>query len=514
MRSAIDACWFLATSAVGAIAVSLAACAGSTGAPTSNPMLAGAVGAGEPDGAATQPAGSGGSSALDAGAGDAGAGGGTVGHDGGSGGGYAGAEGGGASGPASCSAAAGAYSIHATTLDANLVPVQVPNFWGGTGTPDMRAMVAVDASQSVYVGVNKQNGSSYDAVIAAEGSAPANMVTLSGAILGGLATTKDGLGALLYDPTTVDQRLWAQVKRLTPAGQVVFSTDLFRSANLTDDMTKGNPARGRLGYLGTTDELVAYFGHMQMLQGVRHQGGYLAKLSPSGTQTVLSGWFGSHNLDQRLVVDGSRASVLGLGDAYPVGFFFSFIDMPNTNVIYTVAADGEGDANGQVGGMFPLSDVLVASFVTDRSIAQNLSAGTWPNIDQSVAMKITQGAISGTDAGFLLIAKSGAPAGNLTPVWVKLSPASGATIAYVKSVQYGSGDLILFAWAEVTGSAFAPTVSYYKMVVDRTGAICQPKKMLDANDGLSYDDVVRRSDGSIVWANGQGGMVHVVTLTP
>ena len=514
MRFAIDLSSSV-TLAIGVAATSLGACSSSGSAGPWTPGASGEQGSGG-DAAATQPTGSGNPAQATSPQGDGGAGGSATSPavDSGAAGGGAGSEGGPPI-PASCSGAATAYSIHATTLDSSLVPVEVPNFWGGTGTPDMRAMVAVDSSQRVYVGVNKQNGSSYDAVIAAEGSSPANMVTLSGAILGGLAVTKDGLGALLYDPTTVDQRLWAQVKRVTPTGQAVFSTDLFRSANLTDDMTKGNPARGRLAYLASTDELIAYFGHMQMLQGVRHQGGYVAKLSPTGTQTVLSGWFGSHNLDQRLVVDGSRVSVLGLGDAYPVGFFFSFLDMLNTNVIYTVAADGEGDANGQVGGMFALSDVLVASFVTNRSIAQTLSAGTWPNIDMTVAMQIMQGAISGTDGGLLLIPKSGgAPSGNLTPVWVKLSPASGATIAYLKSVQYGSGDLILLAWAEVTGSAFSPTAAYYTMVVDRTGAVCQPKKMLDTNNGLSFDDMLRRSDGSIVWANGLGGQVHVVTLTP
>ena len=113
--------------------------------------------------------------------------------------------------PGSCSAAANPYSIHATTLDPSVVPVEVANYWGGTGTPEMRAMVAVGAANKVYVGVSVQNGSSFSSVIAAEGSAVAGMITLPGAILGGLVTTKDGLGALLYDPTTVDKRLWAQV---------------------------------------------------------------------------------------------------------------------------------------------------------------------------------------------------------------------------------------------------------------------------------------------------------------
>jgi len=247
---------------------------------------------------------------------------------------------------------------------------------------------------------------------------------------------------------------------------------------------------------------------------VRHEGGYVAKLSASGTQTVLNGWFGSHNIDQRLVIDGTRAAVLGLGDAYPVGFFFSYLESLNTNVIYTVAGDGQGDANGQIGGVFALSDVIVASFVTDKSIAQNTGAGTWPNIDQTVASKIAQGGVDGTDVGLLLVPKTALPSGDLKPVWVNISPARGARVAYLKSVQYGSGDLILLAWAELTGNQYAPTSAYYTMVVDRTGATCQPRRALDAANGFAYDDMVRRPDGAIVWANGQGGRVHIVSLTP
>ena len=415
--------------------------------------------------------------------------------------------------PASCSAAANAYTVSATTLDSSVVPVQVPNYWGGTGTPEMRAMVAVDSTNKVYGGFIVQNGSSYSTVIAAEGSTAGNMITLPSAVLGGLATTSDGLGALLYDASTVDQRLWAQVKRLAPDGTEKFSTDLFRSTDLMADMSRGNPARGRLGYLSGTDELIAYFGHMQMLQGVRHQGGYVAQLSASGTQTVLNGWFGSHNIDQRLVVDGTNVGVLGLGDAYPVGFFFSFLSALNTNVVYTVAGNGQGDANGQIGGMFALSDVIVASFVTDKSISQTLSAGTWPNLDQNIAMQIANGAINGTDVGLLLIPKGSTPA-SVTPVWVNVMPSSGAHIRYLKSVQYGSSDLILLAWEELTGNQFAPTSTFYTMVVDRTGATCQPKQQLDAANGFTYDDIVRRPDGAVVWANGQGGKAHIVTLIP
>ena len=44
--------------------------------------------------------------------------------------------------PATCAAAVSAYTIASTDLDTSVVPVEVANFWGGTGTPDMREAVS------------------------------------------------------------------------------------------------------------------------------------------------------------------------------------------------------------------------------------------------------------------------------------------------------------------------------------------------------------------------------------
>ena len=60
--------------------------------------------------------------------------------------------------PATCTAAVSPYTLAATTLDPSVVPVQVANFWGGPGTPDMRAIVTVDSTNKVYAGFTVQNG--------------------------------------------------------------------------------------------------------------------------------------------------------------------------------------------------------------------------------------------------------------------------------------------------------------------------------------------------------------------
>jgi len=337
------------------------------------------------------PLGAGGNANVAGSGGGAGNASGTAGGAGGTGagiGGQAAAGGGGMIGPppASCGEAARPYQVSVTPLDAGLVPYSGDRSWAGA-TP--RVPVAVDAAGTWLVGFTRQSGTSYSAVIARQDSMADSAWSVPDAALGGLTATKDGAAALLFDPNTmVDARVWAAVARLASDGSVQWKTELFHSPNLEDEGTKGGASSGRLAYVPDSDTLFAYFGHTQRYDdGVRHQGGYLASLDAGGTQQVLSGWFGSHNLDQRLLVDAARVATVGLGDAYPKGIFFDYAAMrPRTNVIYRLAADGVGSTNGQLGGMVDLGSEIAIPFITNRSVAQDLDAGTWPDIDDAISM--------------------------------------------------------------------------------------------------------------------------------
>lgn len=53
------------------------------------------------------------------------------------------------------------------------------------------------------------------------------------------------------------------------------------------------------------------------------------------------------------------------------------------------------------------------------------------------------------------------------------------------------------------------------MVVDADGIVCQPRTQLPAGRGWgSGDDIVPAPDGSVVWANSEGGGIQVVRLVP
>jgi hypothetical protein len=341
----------------------------------------------------------------------------------------------------------------------------------------------------------------------------------SSATVGGIAVTSDGFAVLAFDPNEeVDARMWVRGERVFPREGETASVEfeLFSSPNLEDEGTKGAPTTARFAYVAETDELVAYFGHTQRYDdGVRHQGGYLATIDATGNQELIEGWFGSHNLDQRMLVDGESVAVLGLGDAFPKGIFFSYIDEARTNVIYRLAADGVGTTNGQLGGMVDLGDRIAVPFITNRSVAQDLDAGEWPDIDETISMQIRDAAEAGTDMGIMFVPKASLPDGDLEPTWLDPQVTAGARLASLKSAQYGAGELMLLAWAELTGDGRNPTATYFTMIVDSDGVVCQPKAELPESFAFnSGDDIVRKPDGRIVWANVQSDQVQVVTLTP
>ena len=504
------------------LVVALLLCIGACGGDDEGPGAGGiSAGAGGTGGSASGSGGSGGAGGAAGVSSTSGAGGIAGGGTGGAGAGGAGAGGaGGEAGgppmlPASCADAANAYTITGTMLDASFVVAAETRSWGG-GLP--RTPVAVDsASGQTFVGYTRADGDARSVVMLGEDGSP--VAGADNATVGGIAVTKDGFAVLAFDPNEeVDARMWVRVERVFPGGDSsgAVSTDLFNSPNLEDEGTKGAPTTARFTYVAETDQVVAYFGHTQRYDdGVRHQGGYLATIDAMGNQELIEGWFGSHNLDQRMLVDGDRVAVIGLGDAFPKGIFFSYIDDARTNVIYRLAADGVGTTNGQLGGMIDLGDRIALPFITNRSVAQDLDAGEWPDIDETISMQIRDAAEAGTDMGIMFAPKASLPDGDLEPTWLDPQVTAGARLASLKSVQYGDGELMLLAWAELSGEGRNPTATYFTMIVDSDGAVCQPKTELPESFAFNAgDDLVRKPDGRIVWANVQNDQVQIITLTP
>lgn len=169
------------------------------------------------------------------------------------------------------------------------------------------------------------------------------------------------------------------VAKLDGQGGSAWDTLLFGDQDNNADETKGDPAGAAssiLGYDPMHDVLVLYLGHSMMWTPTRHQAGYFRLLNPASGDVLPpagddiihfgSGWFYSHNFNQRLIIDGGDYYVLAHGDAYArqLGFArWSFDGYSNDNGTdfdepYWVIAGGEGDnnTNAQTGQFVKLSD--------------------------------------------------------------------------------------------------------------------------------------------------------------
>lgn len=400
-----------------------------------------------------------------------------------------------------------------------LVPGANPTAGDGFGS-DLFAVtpLAVDPSgERAYVGYNDESDPSTGIIAGSDGS----VIEIPDAVVGGVAVTSDGVAALIFDPnSSTDDRVWAAVQRFDQTGAEVFRTELFHSPNLDDEGTKGAPTTSRFAYLSESDTLVAYFAHTQRYDdGVRHQGGYFALVDGSGEQDLLNGWFGSHNLDQRLVSDGAEAYVIGLGDAYPEGIFFGSTASGNRvdpAVLQPLASAGNGATNGQLGGLVELGTELLIPFITNLSVPADIDAGTWPDIDEAVAEQIRDAAANGTDMGVMVVSKSALPNDDavVDVTWLDVALTEGSSLTRLKAAPFGA-DKVALLWAERIGSNRNASNEFFTMVLAHDLSVVTPKASLGAAYSVSGgDDIIGSSNGSVLWASAQDDGIHLVTMNP
>ena len=409
-------------------------------------------------------------------------------------------------------------------LDASLVPSLDTGGFGGGRT---QLPVAVDAMTGrLYVGFTRKSPTTSANFIAEDGAA-ASVVTVPDAIDGGIAVTSNGVAMLLFNPAPKeDDRKWAAVARFGSDGKATFTTDLFRSANLTDDGTKGAPSTSRLAYIARDRSGARLLrSHADVRHGRQHgaTSGWLPRDRRCGRQADVARWM-VRQPQPRSARDRRRqqGSVLGLGDAYPKGIIYSAASTgakPRANSIYPLAANGVGSTNGQLGGIQDGGDAYLIPFVTNQSLAQNFDAGVWPNIDDAKSKQIGDTAKNGTDLGLLRMSKTmAAPMAGLTATWLDAQRGKelgeATSISMLKSARYGTGYYLL-AWKETSTVAGSKKSGFFTMVIDGQGGVCQPKTALLADYQFTTgDDFVTRPDGRISWANANGGVINVVTLTP
>jgi len=182
-------------------------------------------------------------------------------------------------------------------------------------------------------------------------------------------------------------------------GSAAWDKLIFGDQDNNNEATLGDPggaASGVLGFDPTNKKLVLYLGHSMMwfsstAPPTRHQAGFLRLIDPDSGNVVApsgndiihfgSGWWYSHNFNQRLIIDGGNYYVLAHGDAYSRQLGFAKWSLANYtgkndtdfNQSYWAIDGNEGDnnTNAQTGQFIHMSD---GRFLIVHTTSQSRSA--------------------------------------------------------------------------------------------------------------------------------------------
>ena len=144
----------------------------------------------------------------------------------------------------------------------------------------------------------------------------------------------------------------------------------------------GSAGSGVLGFDAQNNVLVSYVAHDMAwdLNGVRHQAGILRLLDATSGAVIApsngnpwetgSGWFYSHNFNQRLLIDGGTYYTLAHGDAYSrqlgLSAFTKAKYTANDSTVFNASywtipgSVGDNDTNAETGQFFKLSSTRFA----------------------------------------------------------------------------------------------------------------------------------------------------------
>ncbi|MDD2600231.1 MAG: hypothetical protein PHO37_13555 [Kiritimatiellae bacterium] len=273
------------------------------------------------------------------------------------------------------------------------------------------------------------------------------------------------------------------------SGKQLFDTLIFGEKNSEEMHSKGYPgvaASARIIYNESAGNFGVYVGHtMKWPDNVRHQAGYFSLLTPAGKNSTVSGWYVSHNFDQRLVVNQGDFYMLAHGDAYPRALVFSkwsgagkkafelnYHDIPGEH--------GDNSTYCQTGGLV----------VTDKKNSAVVFASANERKSHDVCV--------------VLIDATGK---ELRRRWLT-EYAPGTNGSFPRIATYGKR-LLLVAWEEFSGEG--PRMQYV-ILDDSLEKAGQPGSVAEAHVSSCYD-MVNLSGGSIVWAvPGIGDVMRVYRI--
>ena len=268
------------------------------------------------------------------------------------------------------------------------------------------------------------------------------------------------------------------VARVGLDGSEIFNTRIFGEKNHKEMNSKGGPGgagTARIAYNPKSKTIAFYLANNQLFSdGVRHQGGYVGFLDEKGKKLPGgSGWFYSHNFDQRLIFANGEFCALAHGDAYPRALGFSRWPGSGGKAIANQtyhSIEGESGANAtncQTGGLVAL-----------------------PNRKFGVVFASANGR-EGHDVCVLILDENGK---TTKEKWLTEFKEGGFG-AYPRIARDGKN--IFVAWHESSGMQ--------QIVLDTSLNVVTPQSTNTSAKLSPYDDLYTLDDGAIVWAVPAGG---------
>lgn len=299
-------------------------------------------------------------------------------------------------------------------------------------------------------------------------------------LLGFARIPSDNSFAVAWSKTNANGAAWEYwVSRFNSAGTQIFATRIFGDQPQAQVNSKGEPgyfSSARMAYHPGAQNLILYAGHSQRWpDNIRHQGGFVATMSLTGTFQVLNGWYSSHNFDQRLLVDGDNFYTLAHGDAFPRALQFASWGAtaaagPSDSDNYLSIPGDVGDnvTNTQTGGFVKL-----------------------PNGNFGVVYATKVGRTN-FDVCYAQLSPDGVTVGS---TFLTSHNASNAAI-FPRIARYGDGAAVW--WEQFSGGA---TVGVKARTISSTGIDPTTETVTDATVRLSpYHDPVTLPNGDVLWA--------------
>ena len=307
-----------------------------------------------------------------------------------------------------------------------------------------------------------------------------SFITGAGALLGATRLPDEMGYAIGYckDNSHGNKNSEYWVARISLDGSEIFKTRIFGEKNHKEVNSKGGPGgagTARIAYNPKSKTIAFYLANNQLFNdGVRHQGGYVGFLNEKGKKLPGgSGWFYSHNFDQRLIFANGEFCALAHGDAYPRALGFSRWPGSGGKAIANQtyhAIEGESGANVtncQTGGLLAL-----------------------PNRKFGVVFASANGR-EGHDVCILILDENGK---TTKEKWLTKHKEGGYS-AYPRIARDGKN--IFVAWHEYDGMK--------QIVLSSSLDIVTPQSTNTSAKLSPYDDLYTLDDGAIVWAVPAGG---------